>query len=239
MATKKPPHIERLHCNSCRITTKHLLLKTHSDSGSDEEQEFYWRTDSDMFECCGCSSVLLRQVEHFSEDPDPTVKFYPPPASRWLPRWRWSIPNKLARLLGEIYAAMQADGLSLAMMGARAILDTAIIDTVGDQGSFTANLKAMQQKGDISAKNVEYLMVVFDAGSASAHRSHRPDHEQLNTVMDIVENLLQSLFVFEKKTKALKSAIPPRPAKVVAAKPAKAPPIIAKSAQASPPPAKP
>lgn len=218
MATKKPPNIEKLHCNSCRITTKHLLLKTHRDTGSDEERGFYWQTDSEMFECCGCSSVLLRQTHHFSEDPEPEVTFYPPPASRWLPQWQWSLPHKLRGLLAQIYKALQANSLSLAMMGARAILDTAIIDTVGDHGSFGKNLEAMKNKGYLSVKNCEYLDVAFDAGSASAHRSHNPDQDQINTVMDIVENMLQSLFVLEKKAKALKGAIPPRPPKIGAVK---------------------
>jgi hypothetical protein len=61
------------------------------------------------------------------------------------------------------------------------------------------------------------------------HRAHRPTGEDLNTVMDIVENFLQSLFVFEKATKDLKASTPPRAAKKVA--PAKLP-------QTAPPPVK-
>jgi hypothetical protein len=228
MTTKKPPHIERLHCNSCRNSTKHLLLKTHIDSGFDEEQGFSWQTKSEMFECRGCSSVLLRQTHHFSEDPDPQVTFFPPPASRWLPQWQWSLPHKIMGLLAQVYRALQADSLSLAMMGARAVLDTAIIDTVTDHGNFGKNLQAMKDKGYLSEKNCEYLEVAFDAGSASVHRSHNPDQDQVNTVMDIVENMLQSLFVLEKKAKALKGTIPPRPKAAVA-----------KAVKTAPPPAKP
>lgn len=74
-------------------------------------------------------------------------------------------------------------------MGARAILDTAIIETVTDHGTFGKNLQAMKDKGYLSEKNCEYLEVAFDAGSASVHRSHNPDEDQINTVMDIVENM--------------------------------------------------
>jgi len=164
-----------------------------------------------MFECCGCSSVVLRQTHWFSDDPEDTVTFYPPPASRWLPQWRLSLPHKIRDLLEQVYKALQANSLTLAMMGARAILDTAIIDTVRDHGTFTKNLQEMKDNGYLSAKNCEYLKVAFDAGSASAHRSHVPDQDQINTVIDIVENMLQSVFVLEKKARALKSAIPPRP----------------------------
>lgn len=211
METEQPPKIDRLHCNSCRCSTKHQLLRTHRDYGSDEEQGFSWQTDSEMFECCGCSSVVLRQTRWFSEDPEDVVTFYPPPASRWPPQWQWSLPHKIRDLLGQVYKAMQANSLTLAMMGARAILDTAIIDTVKDYGNFTKNLQAMKDEGYLSDKNCEYLAVAFDAGSASAHRSHVPDLHQINTVIDIVENMLQSVFVLEKMAKSLKDVIPPRP----------------------------
>ena len=113
------------------------------------------------------------------------------------------------------------------MMGARAILDTAIIDTVTDHGTFSKNLQAMKDRGYLSEKNCEYLEVAFDAGSASVHRSHNPVLDQISTAMDIVENMLQSLFVLEKKAKALKGAIPQRP-KVAFAKAVKTVPAPAK-----------
>jgi hypothetical protein len=214
MASNKPPLIEKLHCNSCRITTKHILLITRSDGDSNEEYGYDWRTDYEVFECCGCSSVQLRRTYHFSEDPDSDVTFYPPHASRWLPKWQWSLPPDIRIVLAQIYAALQANSLALAMMGARTILDVAIIGTVGDHGRFADSLHAMRAKGYLSEKNCEFLEVVFDAGSASAHRAYHPDQEQMNTVMDIIENMLQSLYVLEKKAKSLKGVIPERPALV-------------------------
>lgn len=62
----------------------------------------------------------------------------------------------------------------------------------------------------MSKANRKFLEVALDAGNAAAHRAHVPTTEQMNTVMDIVENLLHSLFVLEKPTTALKDAIPPR-----------------------------
>jgi hypothetical protein len=95
-----------------------------------------------------------------------------------------------------------------------------MIKKVGDYGSFPLNLKAMEDGGYLSSKNRQYLAVALDAGSASAHRAHRPGVQEMNTVMDIAENLLHSLFVLEKKTKALEATIPPRPPRKVKAPPA-------------------
>jgi len=164
------------------------MCRVHT--GSDDEQGFSWKTEYSMLECCGCDEVMLKRVHYFSEDPDASVSFFPPPASRWVPKWRWKLPIPIAKLIGEVYTALQADGLSLAMMGARAIIETAMVKKVGDHGSFKNNLQAMEGSGYLSKSNTAYLEVALDAGSASAHRAHRPTIEEMDTVMDIVENLL-------------------------------------------------
>jgi len=201
----------KAHCNGCRQTTNHRVLKSHVDTGSDDEQGFAWRTEYTMLECCGCNEVVLKREYWFSEDPGSVIAFFPPSASRWPPRWQWSLPTSIRLLLSEVYIALQANSLSLAMMGARAIIETAMITKVGDHGNFNSNLLAMEEAGHISKNNRKFLEVAVDAGSASAHRAHRPDAKQIDTVMDIVENLLHSLFVLEKQTTALKEGIPARP----------------------------
>ena len=164
-----------------------------------------------MFQCRGCEEVVLRRIYWFSENPGEVETFFPPRVSRWLPPWRYSLPVDISVLLTEVYTALQADSCSVAMMGARAIIESAMVTKVGDKGSFQKNLKAMENAGFLSTRNRTFLDAALDAGSASIHRGHRPDAQQLDTVMDIVENLLQSLFVLEKATKRLKQATPARP----------------------------
>ena len=221
VAKQVKPDLEPLHCNECRQTTKHQLLKLVVDKGNDDEQGFFWQTNYEMLQCCGCAAVVLRRKFWFSENEGVEVNVFPPPASRWLPEWQWQLPQEVRGLLKEVYAALQADSLSLAMMGSRALIETSMIKKVGDNGSFPANLKAMEDGGYLSSKNRQYLAVALDAGSAAAHRAHRPDVQDMNIVMDIAENLLHSLFVLEKKTKALEATIPPRPPIKVKGRPTK------------------
>ena len=133
MATGKSEAL-KAHCNQCRQTTNHRVLMCRVHTGSDDEQGFSWKTEYSMLECCGCDEVMLKRVHYFSEDPDASVSFFPPPASRWVPKWRWKLPIPIAKLIGEVYTALQADGLSLAMMGARAIIETAMVKKVGASG---------------------------------------------------------------------------------------------------------
>jgi Domain of unknown function (DUF4145) len=114
-------------------------------------------------------------------------------------------------LLVEIYSAIEADSERLAMMGARSVIETAMVSKVGDQGTFVDNLQALQDNGHVSKTNRQFLEAALEAGNAAAHRAHRPTAKQLNIVMDIVESLLHSLFVLAKPSAELKAGIPPRP----------------------------
>src|SRR2546422_570812 len=60
--TMAEEHIIQAHCNGCRHTTNHRVLKSRNQSGSDEEQGFHWETQYDMLECCGCEEVTLRRI---------------------------------------------------------------------------------------------------------------------------------------------------------------------------------
>jgi len=78
-------------------------------------------------------------------------------------------------------------------MGARTLVDMAILDKVGDVGTFKQKLEALEADGFVSKRNREVLDAALDAGNATAHRGHRFDPESVNQVMDIVENLLQAI----------------------------------------------
>lgn len=95
-------------------------------------------------------------------------------------------------------------------MGARTLVDMAILDKVGDVGTFEQKLKALEHQGFVSRRNREILDAALDAGNASAHRGHKFKPEEVNQVMDIVENLLQAIYVLEPAARKIKTATPPR-----------------------------
>jgi hypothetical protein len=209
----KAPVQERVHCNRCGRKTLHRLAGTAVDEGTDWDKyvgDIEWRTIFDMLQCCGCGEAILRRTSSWSEDPDPRVHFYPPPVSRHPPRWVWKIPHGLKSILEEIYHSLDANNLSLPMMGARTLMDMLIVEKVGDSGTFKQKLKKLQDAGFVGAKNVEVLDAALDAGSAAAHRGHAPKPSDVNAVMDIVENLLHAVYVLPGMAQGLKKTTPRR-----------------------------
>lgn len=206
-------NVVRVHCNRCGHETKHAILATHQTEGSAEVEgvgHIWWTDSYEFLECGGCEAVTLRNSHWFSDTDETTVHHYPPRASRSLPRWKSKLPWQISSLLGEAYLALHADSRRLAVMGARAILDMLFLDTIGDKGTFKDKLKALESQGFVGSKNREYLEAALDAGSAAMHRGHVPSAEAVGHVMDIVENLLQAVYVLRPAASALKTGTPPR-----------------------------
>lgn len=197
-------------CNYCNRDTKHRVLSKRITSGSDDDKGFNWRDTYEMLECCGCESVEMRWTNEFSEDPEPTVTYYPPPVARQTPKWIWGLPTEVKSLMDEIYSALHANSRRLALMGARTVVDMLLMDKVGDLGTFSEKLAQLEGHGFVGRKNREFLGAALDAGNAAAHRGYQPKKEHLDHVMDIVENLLQAVYILEEAADELKKSTPAR-----------------------------
>lgn len=186
-----------LHCNKCSHKTKHELLIKRSQPGSepyDEEFDISWCTTWWVFECCGCGNVTLKRTFWFSEwNPgELEVEYYPPQVSRRTPEWADKLSFEVSSLLEEIYTALHADSRRLALMGARTIVDMFMLEKIGDIGGFAQKLNELEKQGYISTRNKKILEAALNAGSAAAHRGYDPGIKEVNHVIDIVENLLQT-----------------------------------------------
>jgi len=113
-------------------------------------------------------------------------------------------------LLNEIYSALFSGNNRLVMMGARTVADIALTDKLGDIGGFAQKLDEAEKKGWITPAHRKVLAAAIDAGNAAAHRGYRPDKDQLDLVLDIVEHLIQLLYVLESNAKDLAKKTPQR-----------------------------
>jgi len=203
----------RALCRTCHQSTKHVVLCVRKTEDSSEIEDYgpvSWEDTYEMLECCGCETVTLRHSSLFSELPDATVHYYPPPASRPVPAWRNELTGPLRSLMEEVYSALYCDNRRLALMGARAAVDVVLQDKVGDSGTFSQRLQELEALGFVGQRSREFLAAALDAGHAAVHRGFEPETEQLAHVMDIVENVVQAVYVLEDAAAALRDATPRR-----------------------------
>ena len=175
-----------------------------------------------MLKCCGCDTVSLRCRISDSESlddhgrPEVSTVYFPPAIFRREPIWLSEFPllfvgtSFIPELLFELYVCIQNDCRRSAAMAVRALLEQVMIDKVGDEGSFVANVREFQAKGFISAAQQHFLETVIEAGHATIHRAFNPSKNDLISLVNIAESVVESVYVNEHRAAQLKRRIPPK-----------------------------
>jgi hypothetical protein len=146
---------------------------------------------------------------------DPDISYYPPSLIR--PRFFWplglyspdatrKIPDGLDGLLDEIYQAVASDQHRLAVMGIRSLLEHMMIAEVGDHSRFAETLARFHSNGYISEKQKGFLETLLEAGHAVTHRSFIPNKDDVNTLLDIIEGLLEEIYIHTDNAETLATA---------------------------------
>ena len=211
----------KAHCNQCGGSRWHDVLYVQKEQTPGDESI---ATSLELLKCAGCDEVRLRKTVLDSADRElgervrPIVTYYPPSTIRPEPKWLSSL--LLEQLLGdvtseydllmEVYAALHNNAPSLAAMGIRAVIETVLINTVPDEGSFKRNLAALRSKGFISQLDEAHLMDVLDVGSAAIHRGHIPKLEDVINALDIAETLVKRIHLDKNAIAEMKKSTPAR-----------------------------
>lgn len=131
----------------------------------------------------------------------------------WFENLYFEIPGEeefVESLLNEIYVAVQNNLRNLALMGVRSLLEKIMIAKVGDKGSFFNNLEAFSAQGFVSQKQKENLSIILEAGHAAIHRKFNPIKNEIITVLDITEHIIESVYLHQSKIDQLKKRVPQR-----------------------------
>jgi hypothetical protein len=213
--------IQAVFCNECGRTSRHVVRAEYRQA--DDNDGVIFEQLHSVMECGGCGMVTFRTRQWFSEmqdytqDPVYQYNFYPPRFERAMPVWFVELPDSIQDILLETYNAFYYEQNFLAAVGIRTALDMAIVEKVGDVGSFGDKIDLLLERGLINEDERNLLKTALDAGSAAAHRGYQPPHEDLNVMLDILESALSSLFVREVQRARLKASaeqlgerIPPR-----------------------------
>ncbi|HME22075.1 MAG TPA: DUF4145 domain-containing protein [Acetobacteraceae bacterium] len=112
----------------------------------------------------------------------------------------------------EIYTAVHNDSRRLAAMGIRAALERVMIDKIGsDQGTFKNNTDAFDKAGYLSVRQRGHIDTILEAGHAAIHREWQPSDQDIITLLDITESVIEAAYLHDQLSNALDRKIPPGP----------------------------
>ena len=214
------------NCNKFGGDRNAYVRATHAVPGNDGEVS--WETVMEILECGGCSGISVRRRYWFSEwenvyedpltgrlvrDQPEEITCWPAKQTRARPDWQDRLADRnLRQVMEEVYVAVDHGLVVLAAIGARTLLDRAMLLEVGDsKNGFRGKLDAMVAGGHMGPEERDKFLVIADAGSAAAHRAHVPSARTLDSVLTAVEALLYRLYVLPGEVKAVEASTPKRP----------------------------
>lgn len=215
-------------CNRCLRPTNHKVLWSDRRAWDEVVDEEYRAVieGADIYvvlECAGCNQVRFLHSHWFSEDSDerghPNLyeDYYPPTVTRQKPLWRrstfpfiWAVINDLNPLFDEVYSAHASGAFTLTAMGIRALTEKIMVEQVGKHGTFAETVEAFFQAGFVAPiQQDRFRNVLIEAGHAAIHRDFKPSREDVETLLDLVEGLVEAIYYEPLRAQAVGEKLPP------------------------------
>lgn len=197
------------YCPVCKHRTHHLVLGEGANTSPDEE--YYYSATYRVVKCCGCDHVSF-DLEVFEEgnveyDQDgyemivPVHTAFPEKENSIEPLHSWEIPSLISRAYSESVEALNNGSLLLASIGFRATIEALCIEKGITKGNLEKKIDELSKKGIITALDCERLHAARFMGNESAHQMEKPDKEHVLTVLEVINNILNNLYIIDRKFK--------------------------------------
>lgn len=111
------------------------------------------------------------------------------------PDWYDFLDDTQKALISEIDNAMRNELKALPTIGLRTLLETIMVEKIGDSNTFKEKVRLFTKEGYVTPKMAEALSHVLDAGNASAHRAYFPCKEDLTACVELVKHLMQGIYI--------------------------------------------
>jgi hypothetical protein len=229
---KTKDKIEKVLCTSCENTTKHVVLTSINEKGTEpwgDYHSFDWNTDYEIIQCLGCDSISFRNHSIDSENTDyectpiPTIRIYPKRSNDTLAiKNYFNVPYNLKRIYSETIDSYNNGNLTLCGAGVRALveglcqengIDSGYVEVTKKDGSIEKKLiknlqgkiNGLHESGKLTAQHAEILHEHRFLGNEAVHELSLPSTKNLNLAIEIVENVFDTLYEIPSKGMQLKS----------------------------------
>lgn len=197
------------YCPVCKHRTHHLVLGEGINTSPDDD--YYYSATYRVVKCCGCDHVSfdLEVLEEGNVEYDqdgyevivPVHTSYPEKENSIEPLRSWEIPSLVQRAYNESIDALNNGSLLLASIGFRATVEALCIEKGLTKGNLEKKIDELSKKGIITALDCERLHAARFMGNESAHQIEKPDREHVLTVLEVINNILNNLYIIDKKFK--------------------------------------
>jgi hypothetical protein len=210
---KTKDEIREVVCNRCDNRTNHVVCGSIESSWGNEDIQ-----GVDIYEtikCSGCDSISFRISSSNSEDcfvddegnyiNSETEEIYP---SRLMGRSAleeiYSLPDNVRSVYKETHIALCAKLKVLAGVGIRALVEAVCLEESTKGRTLEKRIDDLVKKEVLTKRNATILHKTRLLGNLAAHKAKAPSDSELDVAFDIVENLLETVYIIPKKAEYLK-----------------------------------
>ena len=200
-------------CNRCDLPTNHRVCNsvTYSyDDGWLQGNEIY-----EVVQCLGCDQLSFRIGSQNSEDYEPDEEgnlVYPESEevfpSRLMGRTPiediYYLPEKVRSVYNETHRAVTSNLKILAAVGIRALVETVCRHKKSGGRNLKQRIDGLVKKNILTQRSASILHRTRFLGNKSAHEVSAPSESELKIAFDIVENLLQNVYIIPLRVAQLK-----------------------------------
>lgn len=203
----------KLACRNCDGETYHKVLESVSTHESDDGID-YWN-EYEVVLCQGCKDVSFRHSSACSEDifVDPTtgepeiqeniILFPNRIAGRKQMKDIYLLPTEVLKIYAETHGALCGLLNILAGIGIRTLVESVCQEKNAQGVNLEKKINDLVTKGVLTSDGAKILHDTRLLGNRSAHEFIAASDKELDIAMDIVENLLETVYVIPQKAKRL------------------------------------
>ncbi|MCX6756070.1 MAG: DUF4145 domain-containing protein [Candidatus Nomurabacteria bacterium] len=207
--------IREVVCINCDNTTNNIVcssIKSHWGDSSDDIQgiDIY-----EIIRCLGCDEISFRVSSSNSEDYEPDndgnciynyrEEIYP---NRLMGRTalqdRYSLPEKIRSIYIETHKALCTKLKIISGIGIRALVEAVCSEKKTKGRNLEKKIDDLVTKEVLTKNNATILHKTRLLGNEAAHEIKAPTDAELEVAFDIVENLLETVYIIPKKAERLK-----------------------------------
>ena len=201
------PKIVKVRCDACSGGVRnHLVVAEYVDDLADDEMQCYETTTYQICRCQGCDAFRFREESEINgqsvgERVFPERKQTQRPVIAELE----SLPG-VGRVYAETIAAFGVDALILTGAGLRAIVEAICIQQNAKGKDLQERIDALVETRLLAKPQADLLHEERYIGNTALHEIDPPNAKHVSLGLEIIEGLLNTIYVLPKKADELRAA---------------------------------
>lgn len=199
---------EKYYCKNCRGLRKHTILFEKKIRGEHEDYNYQWINIYRVIECSGCENISFAHVygdsemvefingkaEYYNE-----TKIFPYYLENGIELGKVRLlPSSIKVIYNETIESLKSNCFILTAGGFRAIIEAICNHLKISKSDLSNRINLLHSNGYLSLNESKRLHSVRFLGNDSLHEMEVPKKEQLNIVLEILNHLLENLFIHDK-----------------------------------------